>query len=94
MCFCYGRLGHKQEKCGFHVRPMEKTREEGSSERQRVQQTKRADHTEQSEQSDPNFGDWMIVTKRKSFVRLRRNCGTKLPTSNQVPFPRKVRAKK
>ena len=40
LCFYCGRLGHKQENCGFHVRPMEKTREEGSLERQRVQQTK------------------------------------------------------
>ena len=93
MCFCYRRLAHKQEKCGFHVRPMEKTKEEGSSERQRVQQTKRADHTEQSEQSDPNFGDWMIVTKRKSFVRLRRNCGTKLPHQQPSSVPKESKGK-
>ena len=99
--FCCGRLGHKQENCGFRVRPMEKTREEGSSERQKVQQTKQADHTEHSDQSNPNIGDWMIVTKRKNFVRMGWNRGTKLPhqqpsspTSNQVPFLRKVRAKK
>ena len=78
-CFCCGRLGHKQENCGFRVRPMEKTREEGSSERQKVQQTEQADHAKHSDQSNPNFGDWMIVTKRKNSVRMGRNRGTKLP---------------
>ena len=99
--FCCRRLGHKQENCGFRVRPMEKIREEGSSERQKVQQTEQADHTEHSDQSNPNIGDWMIVTKRKNSVRMGWNRGTKLPhqqpsspTSNQVPFLRKVRAKK
>ena len=70
LCFCCGRLGHKQESYGFRVRPMEKNREEGPSERQKVQQNERARHTEQSVQSDSNFGDWMIVTRRKNSVRV------------------------
>ncbi|XP_050240989.1 uncharacterized protein LOC126689863 [Quercus robur] len=79
LCFCCGRLGHKQESCGFRVRPMEKNREEGPSESQKVQQNERAGHTEQSVQSDSNFGDWMIVTRRKNYVRMGRNRGTKSP---------------
>ncbi|KAL0001290.1 hypothetical protein SO802_015071 [Lithocarpus litseifolius] len=37
LCFCCGRLGHEQESCGFRMRPMEKTMEDESSERQKVQ---------------------------------------------------------
>lgn len=33
LCFCYGRLRHKQENCGFRVRPMEKTTHEEPSEK-------------------------------------------------------------
>ena len=79
LCFCCGRLGHKQECCGYRVRPMEKNREEGPSERQKVQQNERDGHTEQSVQPDSNFGDWMIVTRRKNSVRMGRNRGTKSP---------------
>ena len=93
LCFCIGRLGHKQENCGFRVRPMEKTREEGSSERQKVQQTEEADHTEHSDQSDPNFGDWMIVTKRKNYVRMGWNRGTKLPHQQPSFVPKESKGK-
>lgn len=77
LCFCCGRLGHKQENCGFRVRPMEKTTHE---EKQGVQQVA---PTELTEQSDPNFGDQMLVTKKKNLVRPGRNRGSN--QSHQQP---------
>ena len=78
LCFCYGRLGHKPENCGFRVSPMEKTTHGEPSEKQGVQQMA---PTKLNDQSDPNFGDWMVVTKKKNMVRLGRNRGSNPPAT-------------
>lgn len=65
LCFCCGRLGHKQEQCCYKVKQTTKLGEEGES-----------SHNEeriQEEQTDGNFGPWMLVTRRRSPAKNGRN---------------------
>ena len=64
LCFCCGRLGHKQEICPFIVRKMEKTREEN------VENMKQG--SQEDSQLDPNYCPWVLVTRKKNLVRNGR----------------------
>ena len=48
LCFCCGRLGHKQETCCFHVKQVVKKGEE--------QLSQKTNETRKEVQSDPNYG--------------------------------------
>ena len=48
LCFCCGRLGHKQETCCFHVKQAVKEGEE--------QLSQKTNETRKEVQSDPNYG--------------------------------------
>ena len=49
--------------------------------------------TEQTKQFDPNFGDLMLVTKRKNPVRTRQNRGTNLPHQQLNPIAKETEGK-
>jgi len=57
LCFCCGRLGHKQEQCCYKVKQTSTPREEGES----LHHEERA----QEEQTDGGFGPWMLVIRRR-----------------------------
>lgn len=56
--YCCGRLGHKQDSCPYQIRPPEKEVEEEASAFVPDSQTK--------QQPEPQYGDWMLVTKKKA----------------------------
>ena len=73
LCFCYGRLGHKQETCSYMVKP-------------KVMEVKEVGETSSMQRSnqvvdklDPNFGAWMLVTRKKNIVRNGQACETNTP---------------
>ena len=59
-CFCCGRIGHKQESYCYHVQPKKKNEE---AEPDPVQLGKKVE-----QQLDLNFGEWMLVTRKKRLV--------------------------
>nr|POE62353.1 hypothetical protein CFP56_44227 [Quercus suber] len=83
-------IGHKHENCGFRVSPMEKTTHGEPAEKQRVQQTA---PTKLTDHSDPNFDDWMIVTKKKNLVRSGRNRGSNQPHQQPNGLPKVSKGK-
>ena len=69
LCFCCGRIGHKKENCCYEIQPkkVETAREEimpTSPKESKVEDT-----------SEPNYGAWMIVTRKKNSVRNGRGRG-------------------
>ena len=65
LCFCCGRLGHKQENCWYQIK--EKDRSDSDTEKSLNQAS------EEEKQLDPNFGPWMLVTRKKNSVRNGRS---------------------
>nr|POE58066.1 hypothetical protein CFP56_60011 [Quercus suber] len=62
--FCYGRLGHKQENCCYKIKKSERSdRSESEAEKSPNQAS------EEDKQSDPNFGPWILVTRKKNSIR-------------------------
>lgn len=61
LCFCYGKLGHKQENYCYRVRPEEK---DGAK-----KDAPGPKDSCQGDQLDPNYGPWMLVKRRKNYVR-------------------------
>lgn len=49
--------------------------------------------TEQANQYDPNFGDWMLVTRKKNPIRTGQNRGTNLPHQQLNTFPKENKGK-
>ena len=80
-------LGNKQESCGFCVRPTIEARTEEGTKKQRVQQI------EQADQTNPNFGDWMLVTRKKNSIRNGRNCGSNLTHQQLNTFSKENKGK-
>ena len=73
LCFCCGRLGHKQENCCYQIKPKEK---EGLVDGEPSSIPK---VSQEVEKLDPNFGAWMLVTRRKNLVRNGQTCGNNNP---------------
>nr|XP_023928684.1 uncharacterized protein LOC112040023 [Quercus suber] len=76
LCFCCGRLGHKLENCSYRVQPTEKTSVADPA-------SHGASHDAEScldQPKDTNYGEWMLVTKRKRPVHTGRRTGNKSPS--------------
>ncbi|XP_050254456.1 uncharacterized protein LOC126700356 [Quercus robur] len=58
LCFCCGRLGHKQDNCPYRVKHATKEGDESNS--------LTPNEATQPVQSDPNYGPWMVVTRKKN----------------------------
>ena len=81
LCFCCGRLGHKKENCWYQIKEKEKNgrAEEKSSNRSQEKDKSEDSGAEKSTnqgseetKSDPNFGPWMLVSRKKNLVRNGR----------------------
>lgn len=70
LCFCCGRLGHKQEHCCYKIRTTEEQKI-GSEASSPIQNSSQA-----VEEDEPKYGAWMLVTRRKNLVRNGRGRGT------------------
>lgn len=64
LCFCCGRLGHKQENCGYQIKQQQRP-ESIPAENEGLKKA-----VENS--SKTNYGPWMLVTRRKNLVRNRQ----------------------
>lgn len=73
LCFYCGLLGHKQESCCYHIKEME--RNDSEAERSPNQ------GSEEEKQSNPNYGPWMLVTRKKNLVR---NGQTRFPLGSDL----------
>ena len=75
LCFCCGRLGHKQENCCYQIKVAEKSlnqlREEDKQEYSRLEES--PNQVSEEEKFDPNFGPWMLVTRKRNLVRNGRS---------------------
>lgn len=59
LCFSYSRLGHTQDKCCYSVKQSEKNGEHNDDPKGQ----------EVSQELNPNYGLWMLVTRRRNFAR-------------------------
>ncbi|XP_075633855.1 uncharacterized protein LOC142606378 [Castanea sativa] len=80
LCFCCGKLGHKQENCRLKVR-----KPNGEDEAQVSLETNKISENVQIE---PNYGPWMVITRKKGSVRMGKVSG---PTKSDNPSQVKAR---
>ena len=59
--FCCGILGHKQENCSFCIQVTAKVGE--------VEPPSHSAGNQKDQPNDTNFGEWMLVTKKKRSVQ-------------------------
>ncbi|XP_030936258.1 uncharacterized protein LOC115961412 [Quercus lobata] len=79
LCFCCSKLGHKQEHCSLKVKEPSKVNE--------AQTSSKTNEISEVVQSEPNYGPWMVVTRKKGLARMGKASGpTKLNTSSQDRF--------
>nr|POF24157.1 hypothetical protein CFP56_06240 [Quercus suber] len=79
LCFCCGKLGHKQENCGLKVKEPNRENE--------AQTSLKANEMSEEVQSKPNYGPWMVVTRKKGLARMGKASGpAKSNTSSQDKF--------
>uniref|UniRef100_A0A7N2N040 CCHC-type domain-containing protein n=1 Tax=Quercus lobata TaxID=97700 RepID=A0A7N2N040_QUELO len=76
LCFCCGRLGHKQETCNFRVASSEQIRKDDSP----TQSFGSQDAT----QTESRFGEWMLVKKQKCSVQNGKGHGTRILNQQDV----------
>ena len=77
LCFYCGKLGHKQENCGLKVR-----KPSGEDEAQVSLKTNKISDEVQPE---PNYGPWMVVTRKNVSVRMgKASRPTKFDNPSQV----------
>ena len=57
-------MGHKQESCWYQIKQQERS---NSSPSENLDQEK-----VEGKASDPNYGPWMLVTRKKNLVRNGR----------------------
>ncbi|XP_050277720.1 uncharacterized protein LOC126719182 [Quercus robur] len=67
LCFCCGRLGHKQENCCYRIKPVTRDGEEPTS-------PKPVNHSDNA-QSEMNYGPWMVVSRKRSPVKSEEGMG-------------------
>ena len=79
--FCCGRLGHKQENCCYKIKENNRSgvvagkstnqlREEDKQEDSRPEES--PNQFSEQDDTDPNFGPWMLVTRKRNVVRNGR----------------------
>ncbi|XP_065624743.1 uncharacterized protein LOC136065460 [Quercus suber] len=72
LCFSCGRIGHKVDSCPYTNREQPKEqRTNGSDEQSEMQNTKRAEEKNDKEKAQHEYGEWMVVNKRKNSSRTR-----------------------
>ena len=80
LCFSCGRIGHKVDSCPHHIRPHTLVGDEASSSNTAEKQT-----PHHNDQNDHNYGEWMIVTRKRNPVITGRNRGAISPTKAEIP---------
>ena len=80
LCYCCGRLGHRQENCCYQVKTPETTTvgEEACTSMPKKNQVE--------EKIEANYGAWMLVTRRKNLVRNGRNIGPNQKAQQEEKF--------
>ena len=79
LCFSCGRIGHKVDSCLHLTKPHTMAGDEASPSNPIEKQT-----PHHNDQNDQNYGEWMIVTRKRNPVRTGRNHGATL-TKHGVP---------
>ena len=74
LCFCCGKLGHKQDNCGLKMKEPNRDNE--------VQTSLKANEINDVVQSEPNYGPWMVVTRKKGSARMGNASG---PAKSNIP---------
>ena len=69
LCYCCGRMGHKQESCSYHIHPSERDIEKEPVATSPISQT--------TQQPKPQYGEWMLVTKKRQGVKNGRGHATR-----------------
>ena len=81
LCFCCGRLGHKQENCCYKIKENNRSGvEAGKSTNQSREEDKQEDsrseespnQVSEQDDTDSNFGPWMLVTRKRNGVKNGR----------------------
>lgn len=80
LCFCCGRLGHKQEAYSYMVK-LKDMEVKDAGETSSMQRS-----TQVVAKLDPNFGAWMLVTRKKNIVRN----GRARDTNNNSQYGKKL----
>ena len=80
LCFCCGKLGHKQDNCGMRVRK--------PSGEDVGQALLKSNEMSEKIQSESNYGAWMVVTRKRGSGRLGKASGT---SSSSLPTQVKVK---
>ncbi|KAK7836758.1 hypothetical protein CFP56_022161 [Quercus suber] len=75
LCFCCGRMGHKQEACSYRVSSPEQTGD--------AEQSEPLCDAQKATQTEPNFGEWMLVKRKKRTAQFGRGRGTKISHPQQ-----------
>ena len=82
LCFCCGRLGHKQENCCYKIKENYRSGEEaGNSANQSREEDKQEvsgseespNQVSEQDDTDSNFGPWMLVTRKRNGVKNGRS---------------------
>ena len=76
LCFCCGRLGHKQETCNFRVASLKRIGKDDSP----TQSSGSQDAT----QTESRFGEWMLVKKKKRSIQNGKGRGTRILNQQDV----------
>ena len=85
LCFCCGKLGHKQESCGL------KTSQPNGEAATKI--SLKSNEISEDVSLEPNYGPWMVVTRKRGAVRMGKASGpTKVENLSQArvsrSFPR------
>ena len=81
LCFQYGRLGHKQDSCPYHIKPVVR---EGNVAIEPISSRQQGTSQVETTQSEPNYGPWMVVTRRKNPNRAGRSRGPNNPNQGNT----------
>ena len=77
LCFCCGKLGHKQESCGL------KTSQPNGEGAAKI--SLKTNEISEDVSPEPNYGPWMVVTRKRGAVRMGKASGpTKVDNSSQA----------
>ena len=90
LCFCCGRLGHKLENCSYRVQPTAKTGEVDPASHAAFHDDGKC----MEQPKDTNYGEWMLVTKKKRPIQMGRGIGNKSPSQQPDTNSRPTKGKK